>query len=506
MPTLAERLHLEFSRHTVQRYARALSAEFSRRQPIRYGWEKVTFNEDDHPRDDEGKFTSSGTSGHKSLKADDIYTVNDIENIGLYRSLVKDFRQNGWKGRPVLVVDIGDGRFQALTGSHRVIVAQEVGIEVPSMVIAGQMAKEAAELLFVGDEEKVAGLRKLGLDSEADLMEQENAVQHYSRRLSSEFARRSPHRYAKFVEIEHPRDEDGKFADGGGSSSTQSWSGVEWKSHTETSKTGKTRETKLATLPDGKPLPEHIAKLRIPPAWTNVRVNLHPAADLVATGVDAKGRKQAIYSANHATRQAALKFSRIRELQQKFSGILQENSQNRASNKEAADVTLLIATTGLRPGSERDTKAEKQAHGATTLLGRHVVIDGDNVRLEFVGKKGVDLSIPIHDPQVKAILRERMNRVGPNGKLFGITDGQLRDYVHSLDGGAFKPKDLRTHKGTSLAATEVREIKTLPKNEKEYKAIVRQIATKVSTALGNTPAIALQSYIDPTVFAKLRAA
>lgn len=316
---------------------------------------------------------------------------------------------------------------------------------------------------------------------------------------------RSREQYSKFVESEHPRDDDGKFTDGGGSSGG-SWSEATWHSTTETTKTGKERELKTVRLPDGSQPPEHIAKLRIPPAWTNVRINLDPAADLVATGFDAKGRKQAIYSANHATRQAALKFSRIRELQQKFSSIMQQNDSNRDSNREAADVTSLIASTGLRPGSERDTKAEKQAHGATTLLGKHVVVDDAGVRLEFVGKKGVDLSIPIRDENVANMLRQRAAKSGPDGKLFNVTDGQLRDYVHSLDGGSFKPKDLRTHKGTSVAAAEVRNIKSPPKNEKEYKNIVRDIAKKVSEVLGNTPAIALQSYIDPTVFAKLRPA
>lgn len=324
-----------------------------------------------------------------------------------------------------------------------------------------------------------------------------------SRLLAREFERV---RYAKkFVESEHPRDADGQFTDGGGSkTSGGSWSEVTWHTTTETTKTGKSREIKSVQMPDGSQPPEHISKLRIPPAWTNVRINLDPSADLVATGFDGKGRKQAIYSANHATRQAALKFSRIRELQQKFDGIMRENSQKRAANMEASDVTMLIASTGLRPGSERDTKAEKQAHGATTLLGKHVIADASGVRLEFVGKKGVDLSIPIRDANVANMLRQRAAKSGPDGKLFAITDGQLRDYVHTLDGGNFKPKDLRTHKGTSIAAAEVRSITSTPKNEKEYKSMVRDIAIKVSTALGNTPAIALQSYIDPTVFAKLR--
>jgi hypothetical protein len=176
MPTLADQFRVAFARRRkVERYSRIMASEFAARQPHKYAWEKVTFNEEDHPRDDEGKFVSSGDSGERNLTAGHIYTVNDIENWKLYRSLVKEFQTKGWQGRPVLVVDVGEGRFQALTGSHRIIAAQEAKIKVPSMVIAGPKAKEAAELIFVGDEEKVAGLRRLGLNAEADLMAQENA-------------------------------------------------------------------------------------------------------------------------------------------------------------------------------------------------------------------------------------------------------------------------------------------------------------------------------------------
>lgn len=59
---------------------------------------------------------------------------------------------------------------------------------------------------------------------------------------------------------------------------------------------------------------------------------------------------------------------------------------------EPAKLAALIMSTGIRPGSESDTGAKVKAYGATTLEGRHVVTDSEgNTRLQFVGKKGVNI-------------------------------------------------------------------------------------------------------------------
>jgi DNA topoisomerase-1 len=159
--------------------------------------------------------------------------------------------------------------------------------------------------------------------------------------------------------------------------------------------------------------------------------------------------------------------------------------------------------TGVRPGSEKDTGAEKQAYGATTLLARHVQVSPTGaVRLKFTGKKGVALDIPVNDPGVAHMLRARAAK---GGRLFDTTDVGLRGYAAGLAGGGYKPKDFRTLRGTLTAAAEVKARNT-PRGPADYKRAVRDVATVVAAKLGNTPTVALQSYIDPTVFAKWRPA
>lgn len=257
---------------------------------------------------------------------------------------------------------------------------------------------------------------------------------------------------------------------------------------------------------NGEPLPAHIAALKIPPAWTDVMFSPDEDAELLATGKDAKGRKQALYSAAHWAKAAADKFGRIDELNKKFTSIFAQNEAARKSPdpkvRDAADCMLLIMTTGIRPGSERDTGAEKNAYGATTLQGKHVCVRDGKVRLRFVGKNGVDLDIPVKDPATaQMLLARKASLSGWSKPLFGISERELLNHVHSFDGGGFKTKDFRTLLGTRAAMEEVSKRAKPPTSLKEYKKAVKEVAKVVAQKLGNTPTIALQSYINPVVFA-----
>jgi DNA topoisomerase-1 len=255
---------------------------------------------------------------------------------------------------------------------------------------------------------------------------------------------------------------------------------------------------------DGDDLPERAHGLRIPPAWKDVTFNPDPDSEPVVSGYDAKGRKQSLYSASHKMESAAEKFSRVSELAEKRAYIARQNDNNlkHADPKvrEAAALTKLIMETGVRPGSEKDTGGARKAYGATTLEGRHVYEGARGVRLRFVGKKGVDVSVPVKDEATAKLLVERAKAAGHKGRLFDASDGELRDYVRTLDGGEFTPKDFRTLLGTSMAAKMVNAVKRPPRTLKEYKKKVREVAQAVADQLGNTPTVALQSYINPTVF------
>jgi hypothetical protein len=69
------------------------------------------------------------------LSAKRIEPINGVRKPELFQSLVNDFSDGGWKGRPIVVVDGGDHDYRALTGSHRILAARAAGIEVPSVIV-----------------------------------------------------------------------------------------------------------------------------------------------------------------------------------------------------------------------------------------------------------------------------------------------------------------------------------------------------------------------------------
>lgn len=266
-----------------------------------------------------------------------------------------------------------------------------------------------------------------------------------------------------------------------------------------------------AASPDRSKWPDHIQQLNLPPAWTGVRYSADPDADLQAIGKDSKGRDQYVYSQKFQDSQAALKFERIGAMDKEMPLIDKQLAEGRQSanpiEREHADAASLVRNTGIRPGSEEDTMAKVKAYGATTLEGRHVETDKEgNTRLRFVGKKGVNLDIPVEDKETASMLRARKEQAGENGQLFPhVSQSSLLDYTHkTLDHGGFKTKDFRTHLGTETAQKEIASMKP-PKTRKEYAKQVKEVATRVSKKLGNTPSVALKSYIAPQVFSEWKA-
>lgn len=296
----------------------------------------------------------------------------------------------------------------------------------------------------------------------------------------------------------HPAGDEhgGEFAPKGGGTTTQGMSDVK-----------RDAKEKAWKMSDGKDVPEHVKNLGIPPAWTDVRVSTDPNADLLAIGRDSKGRVQRIYSDSFEARSAAAKFARNKELIEKEGEIVRQNRKNWTADdvktRDNAHALSLVHHTGIRPGSDAETGAAVKAYGATTLEGRHVHVAGDDVRLKFTGKKGVALDIPVHDPEIKSMLKARKASAGDAGRLFDISDSDLRDYTHTMDGGGFKTKDFRTLRGTNEA---YKHVQGLPRaaNQKEYEKTVKGIAKKVSEVLGNTPTIALKSYINPHVWESIK--
>lgn len=61
------------------------------------------------------------------------------------RTLASNMAKNGWKGRPIVVMDLPDGTLKALTGSHRVRAAVEA--KLPEIPVVRLNARERNAVL-----------------------------------------------------------------------------------------------------------------------------------------------------------------------------------------------------------------------------------------------------------------------------------------------------------------------------------------------------------------------
>ena len=255
-------------------------------------------------------------------------------------------------------------------------------------------------------------------------------------------------------------------------------------------------------MSDGSAVPSHIKTSMVPPAWTDVKVSVDPNAEVLVTARDKKGRPQMVTSKSYKARSAAVKFSRIQDMLDEYDNISREIQEARhdPKTKEDADCAWLMQVQATRPGSNADTKAKVKAYGATTLEGRHVVVSGNEVRLKFIGKEGVSHNHMIRDKELAKMLVDRKNSVGPHNRIFKTSYAKVRDFTANRDGGKFTPKDFRTSRATILAMELVKANPSRARNAKTYKARVKEVAMRVSKLLGNKPAEALKSYINPAVF------
>ena len=244
-------------------------------------------------------------------------------------------------------------------------------------------------------------------------------------------------------------------------------------------------------------------ELGIPPGWHSVEINRDKNGDMLARGRDSKNRGVYIYSKSQKEQAAVEKFQRGEAFNKALPGLrkqIQDDLKNPNAphaDKEAAAVLTLIEKTGFRVGGSSDTQAEKQAYGASTLLARHVEIDGDTVTFRFVGKKGVDQDHTYKDKAMADMLRPR---VAAGGRLFDTNDTKVRQYLQSRKGGEdFVVKDYRTWNGTTVALKAINKMDA-PSTPKEYQVARNRVGDIVAAHLGNARNESLKSYIAPSVW------
>jgi DNA topoisomerase IB len=230
--------------------------------------------------------------------------------------------------------------------------------------------------------------------------------------------------------------------------------------------------------------------------------------------VDAAGRKQYRYHDLWRERRDREKFEEMHDFARALPKLRKQVDADLGLDGMPRERALACAARLLdrgffRIGSE-DYAEENETYGVATIQKRHVALDGDQIEFDYEAKGGQRRTQVIGDPGAAEVVRLLMRRRGGGDELLAYKDGRrwvdvkstdINAYVKEITGGDFSAKDFRTWGGTVLAAVSLAASGPAATASKAARNRAKTRAIKeVSRFLGNTPAVARSSYIDPRVF------
>jgi DNA topoisomerase I len=271
--------------------------------------------------------------------------------------------------------------------------------------------------------------------------------------------------------------------------------------------------------PDGSRLedPETLVRVRglgIPPAWQDVWICADPRGHLQATGTDAAGRKQYLYHPDWRARRDQEKFDEMASFARALPALRDRVAADLAASEQLTRERVLACAVRLidrgffRIGSE-EYSVRNESYGLATMRKEHVRVEDDTMVFDYPAKHGVRQVVGISDPEVLDIVATLKRRRSGGPELLAYRAGRgWRDlksadinlYLKDVTGADYSAKDFRTWNATVIAAMALAVSAAAAGTVNSRKRAITRAVKEVARYLGNTPAVARASYIDPRVF------
>jgi DNA topoisomerase-1 len=237
------------------------------------------------------------------------------------------------------------------------------------------------------------------------------------------------------------------------------------------------------------------------------------AGHLQATGIDAAGRKQYLYHPRWRENRDREKFARMTRFGESLRKLRRRVAEDLASGDLGHGQVLACAVrlldVGLfRIGSEQYAD-DDGGIGLATVRREHVTVTKDRVAFDYPAKGGLRRAQVITDPQSFPTVRALRRRRSGDPQLLAYRNGrtwqplrsdEINEYLKRHLGDEFSAKDFRTWNATVMAAVALAAIGSDASSKAARKRAINRAVRAVSELLGNTPAVARRSYIDPRVF------
>jgi DNA topoisomerase IB len=261
--------------------------------------------------------------------------------------------------------------------------------------------------------------------------------------------------------------------------------------------------------------PKTLARIRalvIPPAWEDVWICADPQGHIQAIGTDAAGRRQYRYHDLWREQRDQDKHDRIQGLGAALPHLREVVCRHLDGRGLTRDRVLAVAVRLIdlgffRPGGEEYAE-ENGTFGLATIGKEHVTATKGQLVFEYPAKGAKHREQAIAEDQVCAVVRSlKRRREGGNQLLVyrsgprwhDVTATDINDYLREVSGGDYTAKDFRTWHATVLAAVGLAVSERAASSGGARKRAIARVVAEVAGYLGNTPAVARASYIDPRI-------
>lgn len=260
-----------------------------------------------------------------------------------------------------------------------------------------------------------------------------------------------------------------------------------------------------------------IKELVIPPAWEDVWVCPYPGGHIQATGVDERRRKQYLYHQRWRERQDQKKFDDMIEFAKALPALREQVDADLGGDEYSCEQVLACAVRLLDRGLFRigteDYAVTNETYGLATIKRRHVSINGDALLFDYPAKHGKRHLRQVLDPEVVELVACLKARRGGTDQLLAykrkrrwvdVKSTEINAYLKDATGLDASAKDFRTWGATVMAAVVLAASNAADFSPSKRKRLIALAVKQVAHQLGNTPAIARASYVDPRVFDRFR--
>lgn len=260
--------------------------------------------------------------------------------------------------------------------------------------------------------------------------------------------------------------------------------------------------------PEGKLIKDAAEKKRLnaialPPAYTDEWFCPAPNGHILATGVDAKGRKQYRYHPEFRAARESEKFDKCLAFGNLLPLIRKRVDDDLRGRKltwerAVASVVRLLDLGAVRVGNE-GYAARNKSFGATTLRRRHAEVTGKTLKLRYKGKSGQMREVKLSDASLARMVRNMQDLPGQHvfkyleddGEVHSVGSSDVNEYLEETMGERFTAKNFRTWHASVMGMECLKD--------GEGKMPMKELLECVASQLGNTPAVTRKSYIHPAV-------